>query len=65
MPPSNKTPQKKKRKSAGGSQLDFITFQSNGKAPTPLFCKTKASPGTPASSRKVSRENLRQETVPL
>uniref|UniRef100_A0A3P9DE24 Ribosomal RNA processing protein 1 homolog B n=1 Tax=Maylandia zebra TaxID=106582 RepID=A0A3P9DE24_9CICH len=51
-PPSNKTPQKKKRKSAGGSQSDFITFQSNAKAPTPLFCKTKASPGTPASSRK-------------
>ncbi|XP_063353536.1 ribosomal RNA processing protein 1 homolog A-like [Pelmatolapia mariae] len=51
-PPSNKTPQKKKRKSAGGSQSDFITFQSNAKAPTPLFCKTKGSPSTPASSRK-------------
>ncbi|XP_031588996.1 ribosomal RNA processing protein 1 homolog A [Oreochromis aureus] len=51
-PLSNKTPQKKKRKSAGGSQSDFITFQSNAKAPTPLFCKTKGSPSTPASSRK-------------
>ncbi|CAI5656986.1 unnamed protein product [Oreochromis niloticus] len=52
-PLSNKTPQKKKRKSAGGSQSDFITFQSNAKAPTPLFCKTKGSPSTPASSRKL------------
>ncbi|XP_054470840.1 ribosomal RNA processing protein 1 homolog B-like [Anoplopoma fimbria] len=45
----------KKAKTSSGSAFDFITFQSNAKAPTPLFCKTKGSPRTPLSSKKKSQ----------
>ncbi|XP_018552111.2 ribosomal RNA processing protein 1 homolog B [Lates calcarifer] len=44
-----------KVKTAPQSASDFITFQSNSVAPTPLFCKTKGGPSTPLSSKKKSQ----------
>uniref|UniRef100_A0A3Q2PMR1 Ribosomal RNA processing protein 1 homolog A n=1 Tax=Fundulus heteroclitus TaxID=8078 RepID=A0A3Q2PMR1_FUNHE len=32
-------------------ESDFITFQRKAAVPTPLYCKTKSSPNTPASSK--------------
>lgn len=54
-PLSSKKSQKKKKKATPGSQ--FITFQSGAAVPTPLFCKTKGSPGTPRTGKKVNRKS--------
>ncbi|KAM7380948.1 hypothetical protein PAMP_004213 [Pampus punctatissimus] len=50
-PLSTKQP-KKKTKALSGS--DFVTFQNETTVPTPLFCRTKGSPGTPLSRKKKS-----------
>ncbi|XP_030284908.1 ribosomal RNA processing protein 1 homolog B [Sparus aurata] len=50
---SKKSQKKKKKKATLGSQ--FITFQSGAAVPTPLFCKTKGSPGTPRTGKKKSQ----------
>lgn len=52
---SKKSQKKKKKKATLGSQ--FITFQSGAAVPTPLFCKTKGSPGTPRTGKKVNRKS--------
>ncbi|XP_023273394.1 ribosomal RNA processing protein 1 homolog B-like isoform X1 [Seriola lalandi dorsalis] len=45
----------KKAKTASQPLSDFITFQSNTVAPTPLFCKTKGGCSTPLSRKKKSQ----------
>ncbi|XP_058478762.1 ribosomal RNA processing protein 1 homolog B-like [Solea solea] len=50
-PPTPLSTKKLKKK----VKKDFITFQSNTVAPTPLFCRTKGSSSTPLSSKKTSR----------
>ncbi|KAM6955944.1 uncharacterized protein rrp1 [Lycodopsis pacificus] len=45
----------KKAKTSSGSASAFVTFQSDATVPTPLFCRTKGSPSTPLSSKKVKK----------
>lgn len=54
-PLSGKRSQKKKKKTATPGS-EFITFQNNAAVPTPLFCKTKGSPSTPQTGKKVNRK---------
>ncbi|KAK9538156.1 hypothetical protein VZT92_005709 [Zoarces viviparus] len=53
--PLRTTKSQKKAKTSSGSASDFVTFQSNATVPTPLFCRTKGSPSTPLSSKKVKK----------
>ncbi|KAG7502228.1 ribosomal RNA processing 1-like B [Solea senegalensis] len=49
------------KKSQKKVKNDFITFQSNTLAPTPLFCRTKGSSSTPLSSKK-TRQTPKSES---